>query len=95
MMDPVIVIAASCLTGLGVIAFALLRGWQQWLDYKRQELERARIDARMSIDTPGNADGPDAYGPGARGSGGPARIEIADLRERIRKLEAIASGVEL
>ncbi|UIJ44144.1 hypothetical protein LZK98_13790 [Sphingomonas cannabina] len=24
-----------------------------------------------------------------------ARIEIADLRERIRKLEAIASGVEL
>ena len=26
---------------------------------------------------------------------GAARIEIADLKERIRKLEAIASGVEL
>jgi hypothetical protein len=26
---------------------------------------------------------------------GMARIEIADLRERLRKLEAIASGVEL
>ncbi|MBX7495228.1 hypothetical protein K3172_05100 [Qipengyuania sp. 6B39] len=26
---------------------------------------------------------------------GAARIEIADLRERIRKLEAIASGVDL
>ena len=26
---------------------------------------------------------------------GMARIEIADLKERIRKLEAIASGVEL
>ena len=31
-----------------------------------------------------------------RGAGtGMARIEIADLRERIRKLEAIAAGVDL
>ena len=30
-------------------------------------------------------------GPGGAGS----RIEIADLKERIRKLEAIAAGVEL
>lgn len=28
-------------------------------------------------------------------SGAGARIEIADLKERIRKLEAIAAGVEL
>ena len=28
-------------------------------------------------------------------AGAGARIEIADLRERIRKLEAIAAGVEL
>lgn len=28
-------------------------------------------------------------------TGAGARIEIADLRERIRKLEAIAAGVEL
>lgn len=85
MIDPVIVIAASCLTGLGVVAFALLRAWQQWLDYKRQELARRQSDTRASIDTPDDA----------RGSGGAARIEIADLRERIKKLEAIASGVEL
>ena len=26
---------------------------------------------------------------------GAARIEIADLRERVRKLEAIAAGVDL
>lgn len=35
---------------------------------------------------------------GERGAGSPsagARIEIADLKERIRKLEAIAAGVEL
>lgn len=29
------------------------------------------------------------------GQGAGARIEIADLKERIRKLEAIAAGVEL
>ena len=35
-------------------------------------------------------------GPRPEGSPiGAARIEIADLKERIRKLEAIASGVEL
>lgn len=32
----------------------------------------------------------------ARGAGGTgARIELADLRERVRRLEAIAAGVEL
>lgn len=31
----------------------------------------------------------DTYGPGA------ARIELADLKERIRKLEGIANGVDL
>lgn len=88
MMDPVIVIAASCLVGLAVVAFALLRAWQQWLDYKRQELERVRNAARLSIDTP-------EHGPDTESRVGTARIELADLRERIRKLEAIASGVEL
>ena len=36
--------------------------------------------------------------PVSRGSVGPspaARIELADLRERVRKLEAIASGIEI
>ena len=34
---------------------------------------------------------PDAVQPGP----GTARIEIADLKERVRKLEAIAAGVDL
>jgi hypothetical protein len=33
--------------------------------------------------------------PEAGSAEGMARIEIADLRERLRKLEAIAAGVEL
>lgn len=32
---------------------------------------------------------------GGGSPGGMARIEIADLKERIRKLEAIAAGVDL
>lgn len=82
-LDPVVVIAATCLVGLTVVAAALLRAWQGWLDLKRQELERAS-GGRRSPDA-----GTDSPGVGA------ARIELADLRERIRKLEAIASGVEL
>ena len=62
-----------------MVAAALLRAWRGWLDLKRQELDRSA--ARPAAD---------------EGSGiGTARIELADLKERIRKLEAIASGVEL
>ena len=81
MMDPILVIAATCLVGICVVAFALLRGWQGWLELKRQELERARAMGSPEIE--GGA------------SVGAARIELADMKERIKKLEAIASGVEL
>ncbi|TAD76002.1 MAG: hypothetical protein EAY70_10025 [Sphingomonadales bacterium] len=79
LLDPTLVLTSGSVIGLVIIAAALLRAWQGWLDLKRQELDRA---------------------PGGRtadeGSGiGTARIELADLKERIRKLEAIASGVEL
>ncbi|MEE4538442.1 MAG: hypothetical protein V2J51_08145 [Erythrobacter sp.] len=83
--DPVFVIAATALVGLCVVAFALLRAWQGWLELKREELERGRF-SNVSGTEP-------AREPGS--SVGAARIELADLKERIRKLEAIASGVEL
>ncbi len=83
MIEPTLMIAATCLVGLCVVAFALLRAWQGWLELKRSELER--IEARQN--QPREIEG------GA--PAGSARIEIADLKERIRKLEAIASGVEL
>lgn len=78
-LDPTLVTATSGVIAIIVIAAALLRGWQGWLDLKRQEL------------------GQTAHRPAAdEGSPiGTARIELADLKERIRKLEAIASGVEL
>ena len=79
LLDPTVITATSGLIAIIVIAAALLRAWNGWLELKRQELLRTG-------QTP----------PGNEGSSiGTARIELADLKERIRKLEAIASGVEL
>ena len=77
MFEPSIIIASASLLGLVIVAAAMLRGWQGWLELKRRELEQDT--------TPRQAGSPM----------GAARIEIADLKERIRKLEAIASGVDL
>lgn len=80
LLDPTLIMTGGSLIGLVVIAASLLRAWQGWLDLKARELDR-------SATTPA---------PAEEGSGiGTARIELADLKERIRKLEAIASGVEL
>ncbi len=79
MFEPTIIIAVASLVGLAIVAAALLRGWHSWLALKRQELER--------LNSSNNCD--------AGSSLGAARIEISDLKERIRKLEAIASGVDL
>ncbi|MDP2130839.1 MAG: hypothetical protein U0975_03230 [Erythrobacter sp.] len=79
LLDPTLITATSGLIATIVIAAALLRAWNGWLELKRQELER-------SGHRPASDEGSTIGG---------ARIELADLKERIRKLEAIASGVEL
>jgi hypothetical protein len=78
MTEPItwVALAGFGLTGLSLTLFAGLRGWQGWLDLKRQELA-------------GSPRGEPRVG------GTMERIEIADLKERIRKLEAIAAGVDL
>ena len=74
-----LLIAASALLALAIVSTAALRGWQGYLQLRLRELEVRR--------------GPVEIEGGPRE--GAARIEIADLKERIRKLEAIASGVDL
>jgi hypothetical protein len=74
-----LLIAATALLGLVVIVAATLKGWQGWLALKDRELQVHRPLREIE---------------GGAGEGA-ARIEIADLKERIRKLEAIASGVDL
>ncbi|HEX7873524.1 MAG TPA: hypothetical protein VF475_11470 [Sphingobium sp.] len=73
-------IALTTLAALAILTVAALHGWRGWLDLKRAELDRFGL-------APASAD-PDRL-PAAE------RIEMADLKERIRKLEAIAAGVDL
>ena len=84
MHDPstTLTIATSALAGLAVIVSGALIGWRGWLQLKHEELLRRDGSAI-----------PAATEPTLPNAG--ARIEIADLKERIRKLEAIAAGVEL
>jgi hypothetical protein len=77
-----ITLAVSGLAGIGIVTGAALNAWRGWLSLKRQELND-RIAANAA-----------AKGAPAASSAG-SRIEIADLKERIRKLEAIAAGVDL
>ena len=71
--------AASSLLAVAMLSASALMGWQGWLSLKRRELEMHRMP-------------PELEGGSREGM---ARIEIADLKERIRKLEAIANGVDL
>lgn len=81
MADPnfYLVMAAAALAGLGMVTAAGLAGWRGWLELKSQQLKSSH-GGEIAHELTGNAG---------------ARIEIADLKERIRKLEAIAAGVDL
>lgn len=74
-----LVTAAVALSALTIISLAALRGWRDWIQFKREELAAGHISA--------------AQDPAVPHAG--SRIEIADLKERLRKLEAIAAGVDL
>jgi hypothetical protein len=88
MISDQIITATTSLSAIAIVAFATLRGWQGWLTLKEHELERTSAGGTASERSPW----PDRDAGSALGA---ARIEISDLKERIRKLEAIASGVDL
>lgn len=81
-VDPnlYITLSVSGLAGLGMVTAAGLSGWRGWLALKRQELAGREAGTPHAEPTIPSA---------------ASRIEIADLKERIRKLEAIAAGVDL
>ena len=83
MMQFDLLAAISFLVALAMLAGSALTMWQGWLQLKTRELEVRRGGHMGTREVEG----------GSRE--GAARIEIADLKERIRKLEAIASGVDL
>ena len=71
--------AAIALTALSIVSLVALRGWRDWIQLKREELAAGHVAAPQDQIVPHAG----------------SRIEIADLKERLRKLEAIAAGVDL
>lgn len=82
MADPISLatVSVAALAGLSILSLAVLKGWTGWLDLQRAGLGGVRRAAGE-----GRESGPPSSA---------ARIELADLRERVRKLEAIAAGVD-
>ncbi len=79
MTDP-ITIATLAASALAGVAILSLTALKGWSGWL--DLQRAHLGGAMH-------DG------GERSASPAARIELADLRERVRKLEAIAAGVDL
>lgn len=75
----IVTLALAGLAGLGIATLAALKGWQGWLDVRRLEIG-GQIGGR----------GNEHIAPSPT-----SRIELADLKERVRKLEGIAAGVDL
>lgn len=80
-------VAAASLAAIGMVTLATLRGWQGWLALKLRELDRMTAAGVSAASLAGPERSADVM-PGAR-------IELADLKERVRQLEAIAAGVDL
>lgn len=80
-MDPIIYLELGLigLAGIGIVTAGALRGWKGWLELKRYELQSGTRPETETAAVPTAA----------------SRIELADLKERIRKLEAIAAGVDI
>lgn len=81
MQDPIfwLTISGAALVGVAILAWTALTGWRGWLELERMKLDRFKTSQSAEPATASPA----------------ARIELADLKERVRKLEAIAAGVDL
>ena len=81
MTDPIIwtTISGASLAGVVVVSIATLKGWRDWINLQRLSIEGRGGSTEPNTGVPSSA----------------ARIELADLKERVRKLEAIAAGVDL
>jgi hypothetical protein len=76
-----LVLSISSITALAMLGVVWAWSWKGWLELKRQQLGTS---GHMAADE----------FPGASAGVG-NRIELADLRERVKKLEAIAAGVDM
>ena len=78
-VESLVVLGTCSLIAIAVIGAVFAWSWKGWLQLRHHQLEHGHYS--------GSAGGGDI----------PAvanRIDLADLRERIKKLEAIAAGVD-
>jgi hypothetical protein len=78
--DSLLILTLGTLAGLMLLTGAALYAWSRWIGLKRLELASGQTPSRAGHDAPPSA---------------MSRIELADLKERVKKLEAIAAGVDL
>lgn len=83
-VETLLVLGGTALLGMLILAGLAAWAWVSWLKLRARELELAKT---VSSASPTPAD-PPADPPISQ------RIDLADLKERVRKLEAIASGVD-
>jgi hypothetical protein len=74
------VIASFALAAVIFVSLVSLRGWREWIALKHAELDRTLPDSSLLAPSAPSA---------------ASRIEVADLKERVKKLEAIAAGIDL
>lgn len=74
-----LILASAGVIITGIVCGAALTAWRGWLDLKRLQLGGAATSAANDDETETPA----------------ALIELASVKERLRRLEAIANGVEL
>lgn len=74
-----VVLSASSIVAIAMLGLVWAWSWKGWLELKRHELGGHGAGADEALPVAGVGN----------------RIELADLRERVKKLEAIAAGVDL
>lgn len=94
-----LVIIAALMGGLAIVSRAVLAGWRDWISLKRDELAAAREAGVYHVAGHGPAlpqgEPLAVHADDLTTMSAATRIDLADMRERLRKLEAIAAGVDL
>ena len=87
-----LMMAVAIVGGIAIISRTMLAGWRDWINLQRDRLVMLpRSDGAVTVTERDDQAAPDLRDRTAAVT----RIEMADLRERLRKLEAIAAGVDL
>ncbi len=84
-VETLLVLGGTMLTAMLIMAGLAAWAWVSWLKLRTRELDLARSPGASAAAAPGQSPPDQPIG---------QRIDLADLKERVRKLEAIASGVD-